>query len=122
MFDHRNFAVHGLYPGLVSIRSIANLGQFDIEIIIEPEVPSLGGSAGSSAYVKPSKTKYTLKIRVNRKDKTWEYESKISQTTAKVIAKFLKQELPSVELINANVVEKEQPAVEVKHVSTTKVR
>lgn len=121
MFDHRNFAVHGLYPGLVSIRSIANLGQFDVEIIIEPEVPSLGGG-GYSSILNPTKTKYTLKIRVNRKDKTWEYESKISQTTAKVIAKFLKKELPAVELVDVTVTQKEQPAVEVKHVSTTKIR
>lgn len=119
MFDTRNFALLGLYPGITSTRSIANLGQFEVEIIIEPEVPSLGGGSG---YISPVPSKYILTIRVSRKGKTWETKSKISITTAKVIAKFLRKELPTVEVVDTKVIYKEEPTVEVKHAGTTKTR
>jgi hypothetical protein len=118
VLDHRNFALLGLFPGLVSTRSVANLGQFEFEIIIEPEVPSLGGGA----YLSPAPTKYILTIRVSRKGKTWELKSKISNVTAKVIAKFMRRELPEVNITNVSVTPQETPQVEVKHASTTKIR
>lgn len=106
---------------MVTTFSIACLGHLGIEISIEPEVPSLGGGSGGG-YISPSQTKYLLKIKVSRKNKSWDYEGKISRTTAKVIAKFLGRELPAVEVISSNVISTEQPKVEATHVSTTKIR
>lgn len=118
MFDHRNLATEGLYPGLVSTFSIAILGALEFEIIIEPEVP-LGGGAG---FVRPIDAKYILTIRVSRKGKVWETKTKISYSTAKVFAKFLKIQLPQVEILDTNVVYQEEPHIEVKHAGTTKIR
>lgn len=110
----------GLYPGLVSTFSIAALGQFEIELIPEPpEIPSYGGGPG--LLLSPQPVKYLLKIRVTRRGKTWNHESRISVTTAKVIAKFLGRELPTVAVLDTRV-KQETPEVEVRHVSTTKVR
>lgn len=110
----------GLYPGLVSTYSIAALGQFEIELVpVFPDIP-LGGGAG--LLLSPKPVKYLLKIRVSRKGKTWNHESKISVSTAKVIAKFLGRELPTVAVVDTRVIEQETPEVEVRHVSTTKTR
>ena len=120
MFDINSFATLGLYPGTVSVLSIVTLGHYSIEVIIEPEVPSLGG--GTGAYLSPTPTKYLLKIRVSRKGKSWNYEGKISHTTAKVIAKFMGKELPKVDVLETRVIKETVPEIEVKHASTTKIR
>lgn len=99
MFDHRNLATEGLYPGLVSTFSIAVLGTLEIEVIIEPVVPSFGGGG----VVLPRKDKYKIKIRVKRKDKVWNYESIVSSTTARVIAKLMKVEKKEPEVVLENV-------------------
>lgn len=101
MFDHRNLATEGLYPGLVSTFSIAVLGALEIEVIIEPVVPSVGG--GGYGVVLPRKDKYKIKIRVKRKDKVWNYESIVSSTTAKVIAKLMRVEKKEPEVVLENV-------------------
>ena len=123
MFDHRNFATMGLFPGLVTTFSIAAMGQLEISLTpIEPVFePGLGGGYYGSQF-KQSATKYLLNIRITRKGRTWEQQSTISHTAAKVIAKFLGRELPAVSLLHSQVVNKETPEVEVKHVSTTKIR
>jgi hypothetical protein len=120
MFDTRNMATLGLYPGLTTLRSIANMGHFEVEIIIEPEVPSFTGGGASGPWTVPQ-TKYLLKIRVSRKGKTWEYNSKLNQSTAKVLAKFLGRELPVVNVTDSRLIKTEQPNIEVSHVSTTKI-
>jgi len=115
VFDHRNLATEGLYPGLVSTFSIAVLGALEIEVIIEPVVPSVGG--GGFGVVLPRKDKYKLRIIVRRKDKTWNYETIISSTTARVIAKLnrVKRVEPQivVESSAVKVIEKEEPTIKV---------
>lgn len=122
MFDHRNFALNGLYPGLVSTFSVAVFGQLQIDIELVPELPAGGGGAGYAGYVSNKHTKYLLRIKVSRKGKAWDFESKISNTTAKVLAKFIKQELPTVVVTDIQLHTKEQPEIEAKYVSTTKIR
>lgn len=121
MFDHRNFALNGLYPGLVSTFSVATIGQFQIEVEFIPDI-SGGGGAGYAGTPSNKHTKYLLRIKVSRKGKAWNFESKISNTTAKVLAKFIQQELPSVVVTDIHLQNKEQPEIEAKHVSTTKIR
>lgn len=85
MFDHKNFALNGLFPGLVTTRSIANLGAFEIEVIITPVQPSFGGG-GFGVPISSSFNKYKVKIRITRNGKTWEYERVVGSTMAKVVA------------------------------------
>jgi len=95
-FDHQNFATHGLYPGLVTTRSVANVGHFKLEVIIEllPDGPP--GSAGGaiSTRGRPKKDKYKVTIRVMYKTRIWELERELGQNMANVTAKFLGTELP----------------------------
>lgn len=114
MFDHKNFALNGLFPGLVSTRSVANLGHFEIEVIIEP-VPSGGGGGGFYQPQKQVITKYKVKIRITRKGKVWAYEKIVGTTTAKVIAKLLKKkvEIPIVSVSNTSMVEQTEPQIKV---------
>lgn len=101
MFDHRNLATEGLYPGLVSTFSIAVLGALEIEVIIEPVVPSFGG--GGYGVPLPQKDKYRVRIRIKRKGKVWEYENIVSSTTARIIAKLMKVEKKDPEVVLENV-------------------
>jgi hypothetical protein len=39
MFEHRNMALDGMFPGLQSTFSIALRGEFETEVIIVPVVP-----------------------------------------------------------------------------------
>lgn len=84
MIDHKNFALNGLFPGLVSHRSVANLGHFEIEIVIEPVVH---GGGGFSAPITTS-NKYKVKIRISRKGKSWNYETVVNPSMARVVARF----------------------------------
>lgn len=113
MFDHKNFALNGLFPGLVTTRSVANLGHFEIEVIIEPVAPSGGG--GFYQPLKPSITKYKVKIRVTRKGKVWEYEQIVGSTTAKVLAKVLKKKVaePIISVVHKSMVEENEPIIKV---------
>jgi len=106
-FDHRNYAVEGLYPGLVTTRSVANLGSFEIEVIIQPE-PQGGGGGYYYEDVVPGKREYRVKIKVTRKGKVWNYEKVVNNFTAKVLAKLLKVKLP------------EDPKITVHSVSVSK--
>lgn len=114
VFDHRNFATQGLYPGLVSTRSVANLGHFEIQVIIEPV--SQGG--GGWAPVGLSYDKYRIRIIVTRKGKTWEYEQIVSSTTAKIVAKVLKKKVaePTIS-VNSRIIESNEPEIKVTHVN-----
>lgn len=89
MFNFTNFAVDGLMPGLFSKLSAGTLGAFDVEVIIEPVVPSAGG--GYTTWTpkfgaKPDRYRVTVRIKFNGKTYT---DSKIvDDAEAHVIAKF----------------------------------
>lgn len=112
MFFHKNFALNGLFPGLVTHRSIANLGQFEIEITIEP-VYTQGGGGGVPSNVKSDK--YKVKIRITRKGKVWKYEQTVGATTANVLAKVIKATVatPTVSVINTIIKEKSEIKINV---------
>lgn len=112
VFDHKNFAVDGLYPGLVTTRSIAVLGVFDIEVIIEPIRPSLGGGG----YVPNSKIdKYKVTIRVSMKSgKVWNYSKVVSNTMARVVAKSLGVKLEEKPIITIHSVRTSNPETDIK--------
>jgi hypothetical protein len=87
MFEHKNLALQGLFPGSVTTRSIANLGVFESEVIIEPVVPSRGGGGGFSAaplHVKP--THYRVTVRVKYNGKWYEDTQIVDEHRARVIA------------------------------------
>lgn len=114
MFNHKNAAVDGLYPGMTTHRSIANLGLFDVEITIEPQ-PSGSGGGGYYSPLNVGPTKYKVKIRITRKGKTWEYEQIVGLTTAKVLAKVTKIKIaePTVSLVKTSMVEQTEVKVKV---------
>lgn len=87
MFDHKNFATGGFFPGRVTARSIANLGSYEIEVTIEPVQPSRGGGGGAD-YRPLKKDKYKIRIRISSKKKVWEYETITNSITARVVAKL----------------------------------
>jgi len=118
VFDHKNLAVDGLFPGLATHMSIANLGSFGVQVIIEPV--SYGGGGGYVTAPTGFKTdKYRIRIIVTRKGKRWSYERIVSTNTAKVIAKLAKIELnvPSISVGNITVNESAEPVVKVTHVN-----
>lgn len=110
MFDHRSYATEGLFPGLVSTRSIANLGAFIFEVIIELVEPA----AGRSPIARPQyeKDKYKITIRVRHKDRIWSIDSVVSKLTAQIAARLLRTQLvePNVEV---SVVQPVMPSVQV---------
>ena len=112
MFDHKNFALNGLYPGLVTTRSVANLGHFEIEVIITPPLPDhSGGGGGWVPGARPQK--WHIKIKVTRKGKVWEYESDVNKATAKVAAKLLRVKIPEPTFVVEEVKEVLTPEVKV---------
>ena len=80
-FSHRNMAVHGLFPGLVTTRSVANLGHFEIEIIVNPVEPVTKTVSGGSGWLTPIRDREII-VRVTRNGETWE----ASWTTSKYFA------------------------------------
>jgi len=117
-FDHKNFATHGLYPGLVTTRSVANLGHFKLEVIIE-KLPRGGpGTAGGAVRTRgrPEKDKYKVTMRVMYKTRVWEYERVVSHIAASVTAKLIGKPLPedpSVTVYSVIEKENEDPNIEV---------
>lgn len=90
-------ATQGLYPGIVSTRSIANLGHFELEITIRR---GGGGGIADTTRLGPAgkkEDKYIITIRVKYKTRIWEYERTVTEPTAKVAAKLLRTELPQEE-------------------------
>lgn len=69
MFSHKNLALLGLFPGLVTHRSVANLGHFEIEVIVKPVQPTTTG--GGSGWLHPIKD-HEVTVRITRHGKTWE--------------------------------------------------
>ena len=113
MFDHRSYATEGLFPGLVTTRSIANLGAFIFEVIIEPVL----GGAGRSPIARPryEKDKYKITIRVRHKDRVWSIESIVGKLTAQIAARLLRTKLiePEVAVTSVAVAESVEPTIEV---------
>ena len=70
MFNHKNFALNGLFPGLVSHRSIANLGHFEVEIIVQP-LPADQVKVGGSGWLSPIQD-HVIIVRIKKDDKVWE--------------------------------------------------
>lgn len=105
-------AVHGLYPGIVSTRSIANLGHFEIEVIIEPVAPGgVGGGYGGSRKSED----YKITIRVTRKGKLWTQSYVVKKVVAKVFARILKRTNPfGVNVTSVNIQENDEVKVTVK--------
>jgi hypothetical protein len=78
-------ALNGLFPGLVTTRSVANLGVFEIEVIIEPTYP--GGGGGYVPGAKPDKYKVTIRVTM-KNGRVWNYSRVVTNTIARVIAKL----------------------------------
>jgi hypothetical protein len=87
MFDHKNLALGGFYPGLVTTRSIANLGTFDVEVIIPPVVPSGGGGGYFPVARNQKPERYRVTVRVSYNGKRYEDSVIVDDYEARVIAK-----------------------------------
>lgn len=113
-FDHKNYALVGLFPGLVTTTSVANLGTTSISVSITPIVDYGGGSIYHPAGSRNNK--YKVKIIISRNGKTWEYERIVGETTAKVIAKVTGQKVtsPTIKLNSISMVEQSSPIIKVK--------
>lgn len=92
-FNHKLMATMGLYPGMVSTRSVANLGHFELEIKLTVHQPGTAGGA-VSASGRRKKDKYTVTMQVSYKQRVWSYETEVSQMMASVIAKMTGQKMP----------------------------
>lgn len=116
-FDHENFALNGLYPGLVTTRSIANIGHLKVEVIIEPIVGGRTGPASTTDLSK-RKDKYKVTIRVTYKTKIYEYSREVGRWEANIYAKMLGVELmtppdPTITMESVTVKDPEEITVKV---------
>lgn len=117
-FDHESMATQGLFPGKVTTRSIANLGHFKLEVIIEKLPRGGAGTAGRTTKLRnrPEKDKYKITMRVYYKTRVWEYEAVVGVVRAKVMANLLNKPLPeepSVEVYSVTKKEQHDPTIEV---------
>jgi hypothetical protein len=88
MFDHRNMALEGMFPGLQSTFSIALRGEFETEVIIVPVVPKSagGGWAPAPLHVRPRHFKVTVRVKYNG---VWYEDTQIlDENQARVIAEL----------------------------------
>ncbi len=86
MFEHKNLAVQGLFPGQVTTRSVANLGTYEIEVIIQPVVPRSGGGGFVPAPLHIKPTHYRVTVRVKYNGKWYEDTQIVDEHNASVIA------------------------------------
>lgn len=75
----------------MTTRSIANLGAYEVEVIIEPVRPLYGG--GGFVPGAPL-DKYKIKIRITKDGKSWRYEQTVSNRSARVLARLLRVKMP----------------------------
>lgn len=88
MFNPLNLALGGFYPGLVTALSIANFGFFDVEVVIEPVVPSGGGGGGFYPVQRNQKPeRYRVTVRVKHKGKVYSESIIVDDHEARVTAK-----------------------------------
>lgn len=77
-------AVQGLSPNEITRRSVANLGTYEIEVIITPEpTPSYSGGGGFS---RPLPRLFRITVRVRFNGKTYEDTKVVDEKRARVIA------------------------------------
>ncbi len=87
MFDHKNLALGGFYPGLVTTLSVANLGTFDVEVIITPVVS--GGGGGYVPVVRGQKPdRYRVTVRVIHGQRRYEESIIVDDFQARITAKM----------------------------------
>ena len=86
MFYHKNLAVDGLFPGIISKRSVSNLGTFETTIIIEPVKPAStgGGYVPVARGEKPDRYRVTIRVVIN--GKRFEDTYIVDDTKARVMA------------------------------------
>lgn len=116
-FYHANMALQGLHPDYLTTYSVATMGHFTVDVIIEPVTPERGvGSAGGAARSSSPKDKYKVTIRVSYKDRQWSYESVVDRQEASVMAKMLNQELvePIVTVDSVTVTNRPDPIIDVE--------
>lgn len=86
MIFHRNLAVEGLHPAHISTRSVANLGTYEIEVIITPVPVPSGGGGGAPRTITPRRYLITVRVRFN--GKVYEDTQEVDEHRARVIADF----------------------------------
>lgn len=116
-FDHENFALNGLYPGLVTTRSIANIGHLKVDVIIEP-ITDVGRGIADTTRLSKKKDKYKVTIRVTYKTRVYEYSSIVGEWVANIYARLLGVELmkpvdPTITMESVTVKRPEEITVEV---------
>jgi len=95
-FDHENMAVQGLFPGLVTTQSVANLGHFKLEVVIVAPEGGPPGVADTTRITPPrrkEKDKYTVSIRVSYKTRIWYYQSEVDTWMATIVARLVGKQL-----------------------------
>jgi hypothetical protein len=87
MFDKENLALGGLFPGLVTTNSIANLGTFTVEVIIQPVVSNGGGGwVPVSRGQRPDR--YLVTVKITYDGETYETSKVVDDDRAKIDAKL----------------------------------
>lgn len=126
MFDTRNMAMDGFYPGLTQPFSIAMLGVHETEVIITPVIPSTqggGGFVGAPLHIRAKHFKVTVRIKYNG---VWYEDTQIvDEKQARVIAelKGIKSFSTGNVMVSVNgvqIFEQEQIQVTVNRIGTIK--
>ena len=114
VFDPRDMATQGLFPGRTNPFSVSVMGHLLFEVDIEIIAPErAGGSAGTG---RREKDKYRVTIRVSRKDRKWDFETTVSEWFANVLARFIGKKIiePEVEVTSVTVRHKADPEIKVE--------
>jgi hypothetical protein len=88
MNDGTNFALDGLYPGLVTTQSIASLGYLVSVVVISPVVRELGGGGWGPVPLGGHAENYRVTIRVKTGDRVYEETLIVDDNTARIVAKL----------------------------------
>lgn len=117
MFSVQNLALGGFYPGLVTSMSIANIGIFDVEVIIQPVVSGGGGYVPSRRNEKPER--YRVTVRVIHNGKVYEESIVVDDHAARVSAKtngimIFSEDTAMVSLNGIQIMEAEQIEIRAK--------
>ena len=124
MFEHKNAALDGFYPGLVQHQPISNLGVYQSEVIIIPVYED--SEDGNYFNLKKKKKKknpkyYIVVIRVFFNGKRYEEQRLVDEKEARVIAKLhgisFKQR-PLVSINGVQVLNQKQVEILVKNIQS----
>lgn len=91
MFDHKNLALDGCYPGFVNNQSMVNLGVYRSEVTIFPVYEEISGGGGYSHYsptIRKNPKYYIVIIQVFFDGKTYEEKRHVDEKEARIIAKL----------------------------------